>query len=66
MMIAIILASWIGISVLFCLAVALAAARRAPTHDKMPSRMVKIAVTPDTRFELDVTHKLAAPLPAAA
>jgi hypothetical protein len=66
MMIAIILASWVGASVLFCLAIALAAARRAPKHDKMPVQVVEVAATPDTSFELEVAHKVIAPLPAAA
>ena len=66
MMIVIILASWVGISVLFCLAIAGATARRVPRHNKMPVQIVEIAPTPDTSFELQVTHKLIPPLPAAA
>ena len=66
MMIAIILASWVGISILFCLAVATIAARRTPKHDKMPVQVVEVAATPDTSFELEVTHKVGAPLPVAA
>jgi hypothetical protein len=63
MMIALILGSWVGISVLFCVAVA----RVASTGDSDAIRVIEVPPAEDISFTLEVvSHADLTPVPALA